>query len=290
MLINEFRMHNFKSFRATPPIALSAGFNVFVGKNNAGKTALLEALSLSTLTNKPHRHSGFPRGHPLSPQSRVHVAVTLTPADLRQAFLNASSFWFPVPPQLNQDRYASFLQEFLGEAREFRFPVYQGLNIGPSPFPSHGMFSEAEAGRSVEFAPNQEGNGFRINQTAANSNDTTQVAAGRFAIQSIYSFKAERLSLASFPHGDNPALAPNAENLPVALNILQGQHDRFARFNSLVSQVFPTIRRVSVRPVGGNDVIMVWNSDAPSDRVDLAVELSESGTGVGQVLAMFTSL
>ena len=61
MLINEFKIINYKSYRATTPIQLSTGFNVFIGKNNGGKTALLEALSLSTLVNKPHRHSGIPR-------------------------------------------------------------------------------------------------------------------------------------------------------------------------------------------------------------------------------------
>jgi recombinational DNA repair ATPase RecF len=49
MLINEFKIINYKSYRVTTPIQLSTGFNVFIGKNNGGKTALLEALSLSTL-------------------------------------------------------------------------------------------------------------------------------------------------------------------------------------------------------------------------------------------------
>jgi predicted ATPase len=183
MLINAFSVFNYKSYRATAEIELSPGFNVFIGKNNSGKTALLEALSLSTLVNKPHRHSGIPRGQPL----HQHARVDLT---------------------------------------------------------------------------------------------------GAFVAESIYSFRAERLSVSAYPYGDSAILEPNAQNLPVVLNVLQGHHVQFERFNSLVNQVFPSIRRVSIIPRGRNSQIFIWNVDAPADRVDLANELAESGTGVGQVLAM----
>jgi hypothetical protein len=44
---------------------------------------------------------------------------------------------------------------------------------------------------------------------------------------------------------------------------------------------------VSVNPIGGNNVqIYVWNGSIPSIRLDLATPLSESGTGIGQVLAI----
>src|SRR2546427_80281 len=54
MHISSFRVENYKSFRATEEIRTAPGFNVIVGQNNAGKTALMEALSLSG-GNKPHR-------------------------------------------------------------------------------------------------------------------------------------------------------------------------------------------------------------------------------------------
>lgn len=286
MLINEFQIYNYKSFRATPPISLSPGFNIFIGRNNAGKTALLEALSLATLANKPHRHSGIPSGQPLNQQSRVEVLVTLTPGDLRQALLRANGFWFPMPSDVNQGDYIRTLHRFTEQARELRFYVLASGNLAVSPYPSHGMFSGLQTGRSVQFVVNDDRNSFRINQSASNDSDDVFVPLGGFAKESIYTFRAERLSLAAHQYGDTGVLAANAQNLPVVLNVLQGQHDRFERFNALVNRVFPSIRRVSVRPRGGNFEIMVWNVDAPSDRVDLAIELSESGTGVGQVLAM----
>jgi recombinational DNA repair ATPase RecF len=54
--INAFRGVHYKSFADTEEIRLEPGFNVIVGRNNAGKTALAEVLSLR-FSAKPHRSS-----------------------------------------------------------------------------------------------------------------------------------------------------------------------------------------------------------------------------------------
>lgn len=43
MRIERFRIQNCKSFIDSGEVELSGGFNVLVGANNVGKTALLEA-------------------------------------------------------------------------------------------------------------------------------------------------------------------------------------------------------------------------------------------------------
>jgi hypothetical protein len=292
MLINEFQIFNYKSYRETPPIQLSAGFNVFIGKNNSGKTALLEALSLSTLVDRPHRHSGIPRGQPVPPKSRVELTAALTPGDLRLAFLGAGSFAFPVLAEAQQGadaqqgQHLALLHEFLNSPRSFRLIVNAGPSFGASSYPSHGMFTGPSTNRTVEFTLNEEQNDFRVNRILSGDSDSAFVVAGAFVVRSTYTFRAERLSLAAYQYGDRAVLLPNAQNLPEVLNVLQGQHARFEQFNLLVNQVFPSIHRVSVRPRVGNFEIIIWNADAPTDRDDLAIELAESGTGVGQVLAM----
>ena len=47
------RIKNYKSWLDSEVISFNKGLNIIVGQNNAGKTALLEALSLSS-DNKPH--------------------------------------------------------------------------------------------------------------------------------------------------------------------------------------------------------------------------------------------
>jgi recombinational DNA repair ATPase RecF len=54
MHISRFKLSNFKSYRDGSPIEFTRGLNVIVGQNNAGKSALLEALTLSPPWN-PHR-------------------------------------------------------------------------------------------------------------------------------------------------------------------------------------------------------------------------------------------
>ena len=55
MLISEFKIQNFKSYRETERIALTGGMNLATGQNNAGKTALLEAISMSNPKHVTHR-------------------------------------------------------------------------------------------------------------------------------------------------------------------------------------------------------------------------------------------
>jgi AAA15 family ATPase/GTPase len=54
MLISSIEISNYKGFRKSGEVKLTSGFNVIVGQNNAGKTALLEALALQA-PSKPHR-------------------------------------------------------------------------------------------------------------------------------------------------------------------------------------------------------------------------------------------
>jgi len=56
MRIVSAQIENYKSFLDSGDIQFSPGFNVIVGQNNAGKTALVEALSLD-FDNKHHRSS-----------------------------------------------------------------------------------------------------------------------------------------------------------------------------------------------------------------------------------------
>lgn len=102
-------------------------------------------------------------------------------------------------------------------------------------------------------------------------------------------FKAERFNAGTCAFGTNPVLAPNAQNLAEVLSILQGNHRRFERFNNLVHQILPQVQWVSVRPYRGHNQeleIVIWPHDPSTEREDLAVPLSESGTGIGQVLAI----
>jgi predicted ATP-dependent endonuclease of OLD family len=77
MFFNEIEIENYKCFRDKVTLKLEQGINVIIGKNNVGKTALLEALSLQ-FPDKPHYSiETFPR-EDLEPQTHSKVAITFT--------------------------------------------------------------------------------------------------------------------------------------------------------------------------------------------------------------------
>jgi recombinational DNA repair ATPase RecF len=53
MHISKFQIVNYKSYEDSGEIEFKPGFNILTGQNSAGKTALLEALTLQ-FTGTPH--------------------------------------------------------------------------------------------------------------------------------------------------------------------------------------------------------------------------------------------
>src|SRR6266568_7395002 len=100
MYIAKFQVKNYKSFLSSQEIDLTSGFNVVVGQNNAGKTALVEALSLRfdskyhlSMKTSPNPgvllHDAF--------TSTVQIAFQLAEEEAEQLLINArSSFYMPL--------------------------------------------------------------------------------------------------------------------------------------------------------------------------------------------------
>src|SRR5882762_5173356 len=85
MYISRFQIRNYKSFYQSPALQLNRGFNIVTGRNNAGKTALLQALALKFNAN-PHRSlKTHPSPHTLANQTCIiDVAFVVEPADITE--------------------------------------------------------------------------------------------------------------------------------------------------------------------------------------------------------------
>lgn len=83
MHISRFQLNNYKSYHQSEPLALSAGINLIVGPNHAGKTALLEGLRLDFEFN-PYRKSKRHRRISLQEEadSSANVSFTLSREEL----------------------------------------------------------------------------------------------------------------------------------------------------------------------------------------------------------------
>src|SRR6185295_7160017 len=127
-------------------------------------------------------------------------------------------------------------------------------------------------------------------QSQASQNFGSEIGsslAAEFAA-GIYAFRAERFNAGTCGFGNSSILRTDAGNLPEVLNVLQSNIELFRYYNETLRRVLPQIRQVAVRPalhMSGLE-ILVWTHDPSSFRDDLAVPLDQSGTGIGQVLAI----
>jgi hypothetical protein len=288
--IKRFRVHNYKSFIDSGDLDLGPGFNVICGQNNAGKTALLEALDPATAAN-PHRSLSTvptPQSMP-NPNSCIEASFQLTHAELLEILRERGPqvYTLPWPAGETQDnlQIPALFGRFLNNS-EFVFQLRRDLGAGwsASAFPTFGRYSAAP-GAFAQFKYNIDGT--VTESRSANGRHDIGVDLSSSFQDRIYRFGAERLNLSFFPAGTNPRLVTNAANLAQVLSILQANTPKFAYFNRLVHEVLSQVHQVSVVPIDSSQVeIRVWTLDPSSQRLDLAMPLAQCGTGIGQVLAI----
>ena len=296
MRICSFKIQNYKSFLKPRELTLEKGFNLLVGQNNVGKTALLEALSLS-FRGKPHR-SQLTAQTPtaaINPISSALVKLAISGEELRELLLECGEFSVPFqaePSVLQQDGNRVLEAILSRDEPHFTLGLNASLNNGADfvvkDYPTHGLYPASNQFWLISPLPDKTGFKYNGTQQTGQQADFGVVVASILRNR-IYRFDAQRVGLGLCGFGNNSVLHPTANNLPEVLNILQNNALLFQDFNELVHRIFPSIFRVSVRPVSNplNALeILVWTDAPQSRRDDLAMQLSESGTGVGQVLSL----
>ena len=294
MRICSFKIQNYKSFLEPRELTLEEGFNLIVGQNNVGKTALLEALSLN-FSGKPHR-SQLTAPTPtniINPLSSALVKLAVSGTELRELLLDCTGFNVPVqtgPSFPQQDGNAALAGILSRDETHFKLgldaPQNNGARFVVKDYPTHGLYPAANQYWSISPLPDK--TGFHCaGQTNLDQQADFGIVVASIFRSRIYRFDAQRVGSGACAFGNNAVLNPIANNLPEVLNILQHNAPLFQDFNELVHRIFPAIFRVSVRPLVSNQCeILVWTDAPQSRREDLAIQLSESGTGVGQVLSL----
>lgn len=295
MRIERFAIRNYKSFLDSDAVELSPGFNVVVGRNNAGKTALAEALSLH-FGSHPHRshNTAATRSSPVPGWSRAEVTFAIGGAEFRELIgLLRPTVWLPYAAAaggLAEAALESFFSAYRSNDEKFLTTVIRAehleraelLGLGPST-------SQSESQMSVQVDIDDYGrvlDNMTMRTVGQNGQEMLPYRLAGLLRERVYSFRAERLNLSQVKFGTSADLAPDARNLPEVLNTLQGFHPRMADLNALVNLIFPDVRQVSVEPYGDGFRILVWPVHPGPPLPHLAVSLGESGTGIGQVLAM----
>jgi hypothetical protein len=295
--LSSFRVTNYKSFRDSETVRLETGFNVVVGANNVGKTALAEALSLE-YSDKPHRSLETVPVPSASPQpvSQVEFAFDLSREDLL-GVLDGIPQPFAVPIPQNEatgNGLQDWARRFLNAIREEIRIEYVRRSDGLSSASLTAYEMHLEPNTNVPallFALDTSDKEIRLWSTSpaeTHSGSIFALQAAQLLTSRIYYFKAERLNVGEAPVGYSQALASNASNLAQCLHTLQGDNPiRFQRLNKLIGEIFPEVRQITAPLMPDGSVrVLVWSIDPVGERPDLAVPLSEGGTGIGQVLAI----
>ena len=306
MYISRFQLLNYKSFQDSGVLEFQPGINIIVGANNSGKTALLEALSLS-LKDIPHR--SLKTAENADPCSRVQLSLVADKSAIKEVTQVISSDFNLVYRANKTDRsltretmHSLFLDWLdapgtvesrvclLGENKviEVEKSLINDLSFNVYCLNPLDYYTDKMAGTN-------------FNRCTVDSEITTRIV--EYFSHHTYRLYAERPNLANCLFGDRSELEPDASNLAEVLNQFQlsGKKKLFKRFVMYISTIFPEIGEVSVRPKPiikdsmGIDrsrrsrelEILIWSKEASeNDREDLAFPLSECGTGIGQVLAI----
>ena len=280
MFISRCQINNYKGFRRSDSINFGPGFNVVVGKNNAGKTALIDALSFA-FPPIPHRSL---QGSSLAGSS-IDLAIMVPPSDGFRFLRDLGTFGMSAHP-------TRMLEEKERLAKYFRGGFEVETSFGNGDF-SPGVlkdFPTASNGSTywMRVTPGQDDieSAGRVPTGQAIGNIITPICSQ--LRQRLYCFRAERFNVHRGSIGTNSILEPNARNLPEVLHLLHSHNPpRFQRFVKAVQTVFPDIQDIAIRLPSGREVeLTIWFVPPETERADLAVPLSDCGTGIGQVLAM----
>jgi hypothetical protein len=98
MYISHFRVHNYKSFYKSPSLSLSPGFNIITGQNNAGKTALLQALSLRFAINPHFSLKTVPwKNAPVKTACNIDLSFVVEPSEIKELLSTPGAYFIPWP-------------------------------------------------------------------------------------------------------------------------------------------------------------------------------------------------
>jgi predicted ATPase len=287
MKIKALKIKNYKGFHDSGFVELSESWNVIVGQNNAGKTAFIEGFRLNRNEDKPHKNITFARDFPL-PSSSFIAQMRFSREWVKNCWLRQDEH-FSLPFYGNTSAGSVQIDPnkfWEGADLQVEFEFLHSNRGVTATWPSHRLFEADRNPQYMQFHRNADRKSWGSVGPFGGDGDTLPKIIQQNYAARIYMFEAKRFALGECGHQDTTTLAPDAANLPAVLSKIQANPALFAEFNQNVSTIFPSIKWVTVTPKGNNFEIRIWSIDPDTKRDDLAVPLNESGTGVGQVLAI----
>ncbi len=295
MRILSAELHDYLSFRDSPPIEFREGINLVVGVNNSGKSALLKALN-PTLPAKANRSEDRFRDSEMPPAS-VTLKIQFSGQRLARAALDMGDVYIPLPHKMrhsaNQQEIDDFWGDFFKNDRHsFSVPFHANGKFDQFRYPAHGLFEPSNNPNEGGFVRviNKKGKLCFVDLGSERERDSVPFILSSICREDIFNFSPERLNIGESPFANVRRLSPNADNLPAFLHTLMGERGSInERLKDHLRAIFPTFGNLTIRsnPANGLAEILIWPTTA-MEQPELAFPLSESGTGLGQVLAILS--
>jgi len=220
MRMTSLRVLNYKSFADSGEMHHESGFNVVVGRNNVGKTALAEATSLR-FEYKPHRSlSTVPSpGAQLDPESRAEISMRFEANELTELLMHEMpTFYIPTPAK-NPQTGVSVVIAALSEGLFIDAAFSNGVQVWVQ-LPSYMAGETEEAVMRITMEPSGELS--HVGPVIGRPTDFPELASGlanKF-FDRLYSFSAVRFGIDENSIGTNRVLASDASNLVQVLDLL----------------------------------------------------------------------
>ena len=291
MQLRTARVTGYQSFADSGEVRFERGVNLIVGQNNVGKSAFLRALQPGFSGDK-HRTPNEWRDAAL-PSPVVSLTLEVSGTELREAAFQIPNGVIIPAPSSDPALAVQYVNELL-EADSIPISLQRrpGSPFTASQYPSHARFFSNGQGLQVAGRLVAQDGTLSLYQHN-NGEDTLPLAVDYLWGTRMFYFGAERFSIGQTNTAHVERLDQNASNLAAVLATLSGDRgDLFDRLVEHLREIFPTVGNLSTRIQPGSPSVTevrVWPTQARSN-VALSFPLTQSGTGVAQIMALLTAI
>jgi predicted ATPase len=308
MYISKIKIENYKGFNNHDTIELKQGINLIIGKNNSGKTALLEALTFRQI-DKPY----------LSESNLENCSVwgqlTFEFNDIMHYLhtTNTNIFSFPnvifpfenieweeidsnvfvlyhyiehytseferielEAKNITIDDFEKLTKVFFENKIPIKFNVYKNTYIIDLRKYSDYFLNFVLNDKKIKYIPEKE-----------QKRDSVQKITEHNLTKNIYKFDIHRKVEAKSSVSENSTLYNDCRNLASVLDTLQGDRKLFSELENKFRYIFPEIKELTLQKAKDKNVeLKVWNTESKAGKPYLAKSLDDCGTGIGQVLSI----
>ena len=303
MRISKVKLDNYVCFYQTPEFELGPGINFIVGKNNSGKTALIDSLRIMD-RRSPHRSEFTIPDRDGNPEQseNVELEFEFEVGTLSSMLRRHGTRFIVAVSQMDGIHYDSFASEILqclARQTRIRFSInpYQ-LKLGDDSrvFNVEPVNDE----RYLEYTQDENNlwpatDSGRLTDPSLRNRTIWQVLLTNFNYH-VYRFEAQRPIESHSSTRNELILNFNASNLAQVMDTAKRkQTQRYEQLIYLTKSVFSDVLEIEIDKLPNRDPsvsaeeyleVYVGYSVPQLERYDLRVPLSACGTGLGQVLAM----